>query len=385
VSSIRLLFVQPVLAGYRLPFLERLAQAPGIELRVAASPRVPGSDFASVVASPSFPLALPPCSGWLGNRLFWQHGLRVPAEWGPGDVAVIPGMPRFLSNFKLFVDASGQGLGVVVASHGWTAHGNPLGALLRRRLLRFADAVVLYTDKEVDRYRWLGFPAARLFAMNNALDQEPIQRAIAGWDEARLAAFRQEQGLAPDSRQLLFCGRLTPKTGLPVLLHALRELGPGYRLVVVGGGGELVRLQQQAVRLGLEDRIRWLGPIYEEARLAPWFLTSELFVYPGAIGLSLLHAFGYGLPVVTHDNLHHQMPEIAALESGRNGLLYREGDAADLARQIRRAGADESLRRALAQDARRTVAEVYTLDAMVARFAAAVRCASEESRQRASR
>ena len=157
-----------------------------------------------------------------------------------------------------------------------------------------------------------------------------------------------------------------------VRLAGARELREARRLIESHG------LRFEA---GCDD----FAGIYEEERLAPWFLTSELFVYPGAIGLSLLHAFGYGLPVITHDNLHHQMPEIAALESGRNGLLYREGDAADLARQIRRAGTDESWRRLLAHEARRTVAEVYTLDAMVARFVAAVRCASEESRQRASR
>ena len=45
------------------------------------------------------------------------------------------------------------------------------------------------------------------------------------------------------------------------------------------------------------DLVGDLGSIYDEIELAPWFLTADAFVYPENIGLSILHAFGYGLPV----------------------------------------------------------------------------------------
>ena len=70
---------------------------------------------------------------------------------------------------------------------------------------------------------------------------------------------------------------------------------------------ELPALQSIAEELDVEQYVRWLGSIYDEAQLAPWFLTADAFVYPGAIGLSVLHAMGYGLPVVTQfrSNLPH--------------------------------------------------------------------------------
>ena len=65
------------------------------------------------------------------------------------------------------------------------------------------------------------------------------------------------------------------------------------------------------------DSIRWLGALYEQEVMAPWFLSAKVFVYPGYIGLSIMHAMGYGLPVITHDNMDNQSPEVAALRNGK--------------------------------------------------------------------
>jgi glycosyltransferase involved in cell wall biosynthesis len=148
-------------------------------------------------------------------------------------------------------------------------------------------------------------------------------------------------------------------------------------LAVIGDGEDVVRLRNLADALGLGASVRWLGPIYEEAAVAPWFMNAECFVYPGPIGLSLLQAFGYGLPVLTHDRRREHNPEIAALEDGRNGLLFPRGDPEALAGCIRRIGSESGLREALGAEARRTVELRYSTELMVERFLAAVRTASE--------
>ena len=81
-------------------------------------------------------------------------------------------------------------------------------------------------------------------------------------------------------------------------------------------------LKQKAKQLGVDNNIIWLGAIYEQESLAPWFLYSKALIHPGAIGLSLLHSMGYGLPVLTHSNLDMHMPEIAAFKEGMNGLFF---------------------------------------------------------------
>ena len=47
-----------------------------------------------------------------------------------------------------------------------------------------------------------------------------------------------------------------------------------------------------------------------------------------------MHAFGYGLPVITSDDIPSHNPEINAIVDGENGMLYREGDPASLAESI---------------------------------------------------
>jgi glycosyltransferase involved in cell wall biosynthesis len=68
--------------------------------------------------------------------------------------------------------------------------------------------------------------------------------------------------------------------------------------------------------------------------LAPWFLSSSFFVYPTAIGLSLMHAYGYGLPVITHDNIHAHGPEFSVFENHKTGILYKQNDSQDLLNKI---------------------------------------------------
>jgi glycosyltransferase involved in cell wall biosynthesis len=112
--------------------------------------------------------------------------------------------------------------------------------------------------------------------------------------------------------------------------------------------------------------------------MAPWFLTAKAFVYPGYIGLSNMHAMGYGLPVITHRNMSNQSPEVAVLQEGMNGLLFEEGNANHLAKMMHRLGSCEEVRVALSRRASETVAAEFTLHEMVRRFWAALEAASEK-------
>jgi glycosyltransferase involved in cell wall biosynthesis len=89
--------------------------------------------------------------------------------------------------------------------------------------------------------------------------------------------------------------------------------------------------------------------------------------------LSLLHAFGYGLPVVTSDAVGEQNPEIEALRDGENGLLYADGDVEALRGALGRLLGDAELRRSLSGAALRAVSEAFTVQKMVDGFEAAVR------------
>ena len=44
-----------------------------------------------------------------------------------------------------------------------------------------------------------------------------------------------------------------------------------------------------------------------------------------------IHALAYGTPVITHDDLDRQMPEVEVISEGLTGAFFKHGDVADLA------------------------------------------------------
>src|SRR5690606_20023498 len=109
---------------------------------------------------------------------------------------------------------------------------------------------------------------------------------------------------------------LQPKNRLDLLIRATLELSkeiPDVKTVIIGNGeSERERLRNLAHDLGIGGHIIFVDGIYDEERLAPWFMSSRVFCYPENIGLSLIHALWYGVPVVTSDSRSTQNPEIAA-------------------------------------------------------------------------
>lgn len=66
--------------------------------------------------------------------------------------------------------------------------------------------------------------------------------------------------------------------------------------------------------------IRYLGPITDLEQLAPIFVASDLFVFPGAVGLGPLQALCYDLPVIAIEARNHG-PEYEYLTPENSFLL----------------------------------------------------------------
>ena len=376
--------VQPTVPHYRTEFFSGIARRLGGQLTLMASPHIPGGpssvparDLGDMRYAPDHTL-----SSWRGDKLYWQSGLNIQGA-SAGDVLLVPGNPRFLSVYPLLIKARARGMGIIVQGHGWSSSSRPWLARIRHLLWRFADVALLYTDEEREQFIANGFAPDRVFATNNTMGTQAIEQARAHWTPDRLETGAGR--VRPSGHQILFCGRLTAKAELQVLLDALAALkqrGQSVQLVIIGGGDQESALKDRAVSLGLAQQITWLGPIHDEMQLAPWFLQSDVFVYPGAIGLSLLHAFNYGLPVVTHDQLKQHNPEISALEPGRSGALFAKGNSAALADTLEGLLNNESLRADMSARAKHTIKTRFHTTIMVDRFMAAAERAHQLAMQR---
>ena len=128
----------------------------------------------------------------------------------------------------------------------------------------------------------------------------------------------------------LFVGRLSAEKGLDVLLEAWQKLGPRIRLKIAGDG-PLAGLVQEAARAN--QHIEWLGPLPYHATLdtvgGAAFLVVPSIWYE-TFGRVVIEAYAKATPVVASNR--GAVAEI--VEHERTGLLFRSGDADDLAAKV---------------------------------------------------
>lgn len=365
---------------FRLPFYRDLSARPGMDVMILyGQSNLPNVAAEGIRAEFRKVKRLPGGLIWDGAHLArLKPGAfdAISMAWNTRWLSLIPGMTR----------ARRCGMGVVVWGHGYSKREGPLRAWARRRVTRLADAICFYTHAVRRQYIEAGMPPQMGFVAQNAIDQGPVQAARAAClaDPAALDEFKRRHGLS-EGPVLLFVSRLYPENRVDRLLGVAGSLSkryPGLRVVIIGDGPDRARLETMAGELGVAERTIFTGAIYEEERLAPWFCASTLFCYPHNIGLSILHAMGYGLPVVTSDDIAGQNPEIEALRDGENGLLYQEGSIEALGAAIAKICDDPGLRGRMSEEARRTATQVYTIKAMADGMEAALRYAAERARQR---
>ena len=165
---------------------------------------------------------------------------------------------------------------------------------------------------------------------------------------SRPPEIKQEFGLPPDARLLLYVGRLAPEKNLDLLLRAFALISAQTSdtyLILAGSGKSRGALEARARSLGIHRRTRFAG-FLGRTKLDPLYQASDLFLFPSKTetqGLAVGEALASGLPCVVVNA--GGAPE--SVRDGVDGILV-EDDAAQMAR-TRTAGrllADPRLRRA---------------------------------------
>ena len=87
-----------------------------------------------------------------------------------------------------------------------------------------------------------------------------------------------------DPAIIVSVGRAVDKKGYDILLKALANLPAelNWRFEHIGGGELLANLQSEAARLGIDNRIQWLGALPQTDVLAH-YRSADLFVLPSKI------------------------------------------------------------------------------------------------------
>src|SRR5690606_30260287 len=172
---------------------------------------------------------------------------------------------------------------------------------------------------------------------------------------------------------ILSVGRAVPKKGYPVLLAALARLPAtlAWRFVHVGGGPELGRLAADAERLGIADRVQWLGPapqdeVLEHYRRASLFVLASVITADGARdGLPNVLMEAQSQRVCCIASNISAIPEVVT--DGDTGCLVPASDPAALAAAIERLGTDPALRRRMAARAVERLHERFSAEHEIGR------------------
>jgi rhamnosyl/mannosyltransferase len=175
--------------------------------------------------------------------------------------------------------------------------------------------------------------------------------------EARkYADYLREQFGSP----LWLCvGRLVYYKGLHVALEALKQAEG--RLLIIGTGPEESPLQQQAVRLGVSDRVVWLGPLDEPQLVGAYHAATALW-FPSntrseAFGLVQVEAMASGCPVINTRIKHSGVSWVSPHQE--TGLTVAVNDPAALAKAAHRLHEEPGLRLSLKAAARQRAVQEF--------------------------
>ncbi|MCH7812852.1 MAG: glycosyltransferase family 4 protein [Planctomycetes bacterium] len=277
------------------------------------------------------------------------------------------------------------GRSVCLWGHGDTLPPTKTSRVLRGIVLRLADAMVFYTESDRDQWIARGLRPEKLFVAYNAINTDEVSAIKARLTPDELAEFRREKGLV-GKKVVIYIGRLFDYKKPDVVVRAMKrvvERVPQAHLVMIGDGPVRRSLEELAAELGLSEQVTLTGTIPEEETVAKYHLCSQVGVMPAQAGLSIQHAFGYGMPFIVGDYMAEHPPEVELVTEGVTGMFCRDGDPEDFARAIIEILSDDELRARMSANAVRLIEEKYNVQRMASGILDAIRyCAERRGRRK---
>ena len=185
----------------------------------------------------------------------------------------------------------------------------------------------------------LGLPKERISLIPYVVDNDWWK---AQSTKADRKAVRASWGAGPDTAVVLFCAKLQPWKRPLDLVHAFARAGVANSLLLLAGDGPLKeKLRVETARLGISDRVRFLGFV-NQTQLPALYTAADVMVLPSeydAFGVVVNEAILCGCPVIASKSVGAGRDLIAPIDPS---FIFPCGDVDTLSALLRRILSDRS-------------------------------------------
>jgi glycosyltransferase involved in cell wall biosynthesis len=316
---------------------------------------------------------------------------RVSRNWGPLDWAFsrseafshyldsfLPGLVVFghLNRrcYPFVLTLRERGIPYVVIAHDYEVYPPPLHHFndwfVKGVVMRNAGRVFPNSNHTGSIVAKWGIPLKRITVIPPPVSSEVF--------DAALLPVEKNTGVKERFTIASVC-RLVHSKGIDLVLQALstlREKGANFHYVIAGDGPERSSLEEMCRRLGLMERVLFLGHVSEEQKFG-LYRQADVFVLPSRVvstsshegfGIVFLEAAAFGVPSVA--TIAGGIPD--AVINGETGLLVTPESPEEIAAALLRLMQDPDLRERLGSKGRERALTEFRPKHVAARFLAAL-------------
>ena len=373
----RLVVVTEIIAPYRIPVFNALAQREDIDLHVIflaeSDPKL--RDWLVYKDEIRFSYQVLPSwrRNFAGHNLLLNRGLKKALQRAAPD-AILCGGYNYLASWQAMRWARRRRVPFILwveSTDRDIRSRNRVIEFLKRRFIKRCSAFVVPGKSSLQYVMNYGVLERDVFTAPNAVDTELFaQRAGA----VRQQTEKHRQALHLPLRFFLFVGRMVREKGVFDLLEAYGKLTPELRtlvsLVLVGEGIARDEVTRRAMQIA-PGQVRCAGFVHRD-QLASYYALAESFIFPSHSdpwGLVVNEAMACGLPVISSDAAGCVADLI---EDNWNGRVVRRGDVMQLASAMEELGRDSALRTQMGNHGRERILR-YSPEACAAGIAQAAR------------
>lgn len=182
-------------------------------------------------------------------------------------------------------------------------------------------------------------PKEKVVLLYNFINLKKFNRKKVAWD---IKKEKEKLGIKKDDFVIGFAGRLIERKGWKEFIESAKILCrkfPNFKFLIVGNGTDRVKVIDYITQSELSKNILYLGHV---SNMMGFYSLLDCFVVPShwePQGLTVMEAQAMEIPIIASN-----VPALNEIvEHKKNGLIFKTGDAADLAEQIKHIFENRSL------------------------------------------